>query len=840
MSDIDNEILAADYDTKDIEKRARELWEKEGVYSFERDSKKEVFSVDTPPPYVSAAHLHVGHAMSYSQAEFLVRYKRMCGYNIFYPMGFDDNGLPTERFVEKKYGIKPGSMHRGEFIELCLKETMEGAKGYEELWRDLGLSVDWSLSYSTINSRCQKTAQKSFIELFHKGVTVRCSDPILWCTQCGTSLSQADIESLERKGKIHDISFGSPHGDDLIISTTRPELIPACVALYFNPEDERYAHLKGKKATVPLFGYEVPILTDTSVDREFGTGLMMVCTFGDIEDVEKWRRDKLDTRVVFTPNGKLNNLGGKFEGLNIPDARKQVLDALKESGSLRGTKALKQMLGAHERCDTPVEFQISPQWFINVLDHKEDFLKRGEELGWFPPFMTARYKDWVEGLKWNWNISRQRFYGVPFPVWYCEEHRHVILPDISDLPVDPLEDKPPVDKCPDCGSENIIPEEDVMDTWMTSSLTPLVNSMWAEEGETLSEIYPMSLRVQAFEIIRTWLFYTVVKSHFHTDTLPWKNVMISGWGLNENGKKISKRDLEKHVDADGYNKYDPKLVIERYGADSLRFWSASANLGSDLKYNEKQIKQGRRLMVKLWNASRFILSYLPEGDLGRIVNGSLPVSKRSMVDKWIISKSEEAIERATEAFERYEYSKAIISIEQFFWNDFCDNYLEFIKDRFWAPKEYPEHLRESALFTMIEMVETVLTLYAPFVPFITEELYQKIFRKYKTEASIHITPWPKVLEKTQVSDDMGFFMEFIKSVRRLRTEKKIKQTKRFSKVEVEVSEGEKKESLKRIWVELKAAVRTDEFVFGAGDWESESLTGIKLSVVEKEQKLAAS
>jgi len=829
---MEQEILSAEYNTEEVETRCRELWEDEKIYAFSQTERRRVFSVDTPPPYVSAAHLHIGHAMSYSQAEFLVRYKRMQGHNVFYPMGFDDNGLPTERFVEKKYKIKQGTMHRSEFIELCLKETKEGAKEYEHLWRALGLSVDWNLGYSTINSHCQKTAQRSFIELHGMGVTKRCEDPIIWCPHCNTSLSQADVETLERKGKIHDVAFKAKDGSDLVIATTRPELIPACVALYCNPEDERYKHLAGSKAVVPLFGHEVPILQDEHVDIEFGTGLMMVCTFGDIEDVERWRRDNLELRIVFTKNGRINEIGGEFEGLTILEARKRITEALKESGDLRGTKSLKQFVGAHERCDTPVEFQISPQWFINVLDYKDEFLKRGEELNWFPKFMHARYKDWVEGLKWNWNISRQRFYGVPFPVWYCEENKHVILPAIGDLPIDPTEDSPPVSKCPECGSENIIPETDVMDTWMTSSLTPLINSGWADKPE--NGIYPMSLRVQAFEIIRTWLFYTIVKSHFHSESLPWENVMISGWGLNEQGKKISKRDLEKHTDKDGYNKYDPYLVIKRYGADSLRYWSASANLGSDLRYNEKQVKQGRRLLVKLWNASRFVISQTGS-DIGRIIRMPVPIVERGIIDRWIVSRSNMTVEKVTEAFENYEYSKGLSAIEHFFWNDFCDNYLEFVKDLFWAPEEYAEHSRRNASCTMVEMIRVILSLYAPFVPFVTEELYQRIFREHEGTKSIHITKWPVAVSKTTIPEDMLFLLEFSKSVRRLKTERKIKQTKRFERMEIEVDGQERKSQMERVWPEIKCIARADKLNFGSGDWESD-IEGVKFSIVVQESR----
>ncbi len=766
-----------EYDHIAMEAQARSLWEENDVYRFDRDASGPVFSVDTPPPYVSASHLHVGHAMSYSQPDFIVRYRRMRGERIFYPMGFDDNGLPTERYVEKTYGVKAADMPRSEFVKLCLDETSKTAVRYEDLWRRVGLSVDWSLLYSTIDARCQRTAQASFVKLYETGRIRRLEDPILWCPECRTALAQADVEDLDRTSKIHQITFLSHEGQKLTIATTRPELLPACVALYFHPDDERYQPLVGTTATVPVFGYEVPIRTDESVDPAFGTGLMMVCTFGDSEDVDKWRRDRLDLRLVVTPDGRLGDLAGSFAGLQLPQARAAIVKALAQAGNLVDSKPVKQTVGVHERCLTPVEFQIRPQWFVRVRDQKEAFLRRAQELEWIPPFMQRRLEDWVNGLKWDWNISRQRHYGVPFPVWFCDGCARPILADLAALPVDPLADRPPVDACPDCGSKAISPDPDVMDTWMTSSLTPQINDGWAMNGFSSDPaLAPMSLRVQAFEIIRTWLFYSLVQAEYHFDRLPWTTVMISGWGLNEQGKKIAKRDLDQSTTPDGFNRYIPDQVIERYGADALRIWATKARIGKDLRYSEKDVRAGRKLVMKLWNVARFIQLNLADADIQAM---HMPVSERTPVDRWLLSHLSETLTEATDAFDKYDFMQAHLTTSQFFWSIYCDRYIEMIKDRFRYETDHGD--RVSAQLTLWESFRVLLGIFAPFTPFVTEHLYQRMYRKHDETVSIHLTRWPDVVEswltdRTAI-DEMSTILD---TVRVLRSRLKLSSNARVS------------------------------------------------------------
>jgi valyl-tRNA synthetase len=787
MATLNIPEIPKDYDAASIEERCRALWEETGIYKYDPAAPGEVFSVDTPPPYVSAAHLHVGHAMSYTQAEIVIRYQRMKGRKIYYPMGFDDNGLPTERFVEKTYNINKQKTTRAEFRALCLEETRKGAAQYEELWRALGMSVDWTLRYSTIDDHCRRTAQKSFLDLYKKGRVYRSNEPVLWDTHFETALAQADLESMARKGKMHDIAFSAKaDGTPLVISTTRPELIPACVALYHHPDDERYKHLAGTTAVVPLFGHEVPILTDESVDPAFGTGLMMVCTFGDGEDVRKWKRDNLALRLVVGADGKMLPSAGEFAGQTVEIARNNIVGALARAGHHLKTVSVEQNVSVAERSGVPVEFNMAPQWFIRVLDIKPEMLARSAQLRWNPEWMKVRLDHWIEGLKYDWNISRQRFYGVPFPVWYCQDCGEAILADEASLPVDPLEDACPLSACPKCGSGHIKGEPDVMDTWMTSSLTPLINANWAETAGRKGDmsLHPMTVRVQAFEIIRTWLFYTLIKSDAHLDTLPWRDVMISGWGLNENGKKISKRDLEQYTDKDGYNRYEPFSVVKKFGADALRFWAAGSHLGHDMRFNEKDVKDGRKLAVKLWNAARFVLMQIEGFD----PDAPRPAfADRMPEDRWLLTELNKILPGVEAGFEGYNYAVARESIERFFWATFCDDYLEMVKHRFWKPELYSEEARVSARATLWEALRVILSLYAPFVPFTTEDLYQRIYRPVEGAPSLHITAWPTFdADRTADVPEMQVVMAILRAVRQLRTEARLSQTRALEAVVIDV------------------------------------------------------
>jgi len=831
--------IPKNYDHSEVEGRWTRAWTEACTYAHDPRSAAaragRIFSVDTPPPYVSAAHLHVGHAMSYSQAEFVVRFWRMRGHEVFYPMGFDDNGLPTERYVEQVHKVNKAKIERQKFVELCLDETRKGGQVYRDLWTKLGLSVDWSLLYSTIQPRAVKNAQRSFLELVREGFIERRNDPIQWCPACSTSLAQADVESSDEVSRpLYTIRF---HAADAtiearllrdnkgLIETTRPELVPANVALAAHPEDPVYGPLAkaGTRFRVPLTDRTVPLILDDAVDRAFGTGLMMVCTFGDPEDVQKWRVHKLDTQMIVGPDGRIRlpsvpAMDGKRvhvleKGSAHPEARLAAIEALREAGHLvvregpdatgDGGRKSTTRVSIHERCGTPVEILVAPQWFIRLLDYKEELLQRGRELRWYPAFMRERYEDWVTNLKWDWNISRQRYYGVPFPVWYCDAcgEPHFAPPETT--PIDPQVSACPHPACSKCGHATLRPERDVMDTWMTSSITPLVNANWANwtsgphtwpgasidapSGEAgRPEIYPMTVRVQAFEIIRTWLFYTVAKSHLHTGSLPWRDVMISGWGLDQHGKKMSKR---------AGNFVDPDGIISKYSADALRYWSAGSTLGHDLRFNERDVANGKRLLTKLWNSTRFALQ-----NLGAWRPEEAVCEAPTAADQWVRSRLVATIDEATKAFERYEYSHALRAVEQFFWSTWCDNYLEIVKERFWTPESFDPAVVEAGRRTIWFGTGALLRLFAPFLPFITEELYQRCFRNGSRDfQSIHRASWPSDGARADVfggardpeAERLGdLLVDLLGGVRQLRTASKLGSARKLATVNLAPTDGQ--------------------------------------------------
>jgi valyl-tRNA synthetase len=745
---LSEEFFPKSYDFKSNEAKWKKDWEDKKLFHFNVNEGDKLFVVDTPPPYVSADHLHAGHIMSYTQAEFIVRYKRMQGYKVFYPMGFDDNGLPTERFVEKKYKIDKSKTTKKEFVELCLKETEKGIETYKNLWNNLGISVDWSKTYSTISPLPTKVSQWSLLDLYKKGVLYRKELPILWCPFDQTAISQSDLEDRERNSKMNYISFSVVGADPAIIATTRPELLPACVALYVNPEDERYKEIVGKKAIVPMFDYEVPIKTSASVDKDKGTGLMMVCTWGDQEDLEKWRLDNLDTRSLLTVDGKLNKLGGKYEGLKIEEARSRIIEDLKELGFLVRQEDIVQTVNVHERCDTPVELILSKQWFIKIADLKKEWLEYGKKINWHPEYMRDSYEIWVNSLKWDWCVSRQRYYGVPFPFWYCESCGEVILPDEKDLPVSPTEQKPPVEACPKCGNKNIKPETDVMDTWATSSCTPFL----LRELAGNDKLFPVDLRPNAHEIIRTWDFYSIVKSYYHFEGIPFKNIMVSGHGLDEQGKKISKR-LGNYVPSD--------QLIEEYGADAVRYWATGAGLGQNLRFNPKEIKKGKQIATKLWNVGRFIIMYSQDFKEEKEYSLEYP-------DAWIIEELNKVIKETTADFEEYQYAKAKNAIEEFFMSKFADYYVEFVKYRLYGDDAKSKNAAQS---TLRYVFNRILKMFAPIIPFVTEELY----KYFGDGQSIHISGWPKPenMESKLDISDFGEAVKAVDEVRKYKSENKI-------------------------------------------------------------------
>jgi valyl-tRNA synthetase len=762
-------------DLADIEARAQQLWDQSHIHDFDPDGSGPVFSVDTPPPYVSAAHLHVGHAMSYAQAEFVVRYQRRRGRRVFYPMGFDDNGLPTERYVEQAHGVDRATISRSEFRRLCLEETRRGAATYEALWRALGLSVDWRHRYSTIDDRCRRIAQASFLDLWRRGRIYRTDAPVQWDPQAQTSLSQADIETRPRQARLYEIAFS----DGARIATTRPELLPACVALYRHPDDARWAHLDGARVTVPLFGHEVLVRADAGVRPDFGTGLLMVCTFGDGDDVERWRRDGLPARICLGPDGRLTAAAGKYQGETTADARRRIVADL--GVRVLGSTVVDQVVSVGERTGEPIEWQMRPHWMLRVLDLRDELLTRSAALRFHPDHLRSRLDDWIRGLRHDWNLTRQRFYGVPFPVWFCtvDGCGGAVGADERALPVDPLEDRPPVAACPDCGG-GLAGDPDVMDTWMTSSMSPAIVT-----DPPGTPARPLTVRVQAHEIIRTWLFTTLVKAHLHDGALPWSDVMISGWGLDERGRKISKRAL---LNSD---RYDPMAVIRRHGADALRFWAAGTHLGSDSRYSEREVRAGRKVVLKLWNVARFLDEHLlgtPGARQDASPATSPPRVERPVEDRWLLHRLAATVERATAGFDRYDYAAAREATERFFWNDLADTWIELVKHRVRHPEDHPATALAAARATGRAVLGAVVGLWAPFLPHVTEEIYQRLLRGEGGPVSVHVTPWPRPAGCAE-PPEMPAVLAVLHACRALRGERRLPQGQDVATLTVYADDG---------------------------------------------------
>jgi valyl-tRNA synthetase len=756
-----------------LEAKWSAVWEREGAYRFDREAPRErVFSIDTPPPTVSGS-LHVGHVFSYTHTDAVARYRRMRGMEVFYPMGWDDNGLPTERRVQNHFGVRcdpsvaydadftppaeggPGSddsqpvaVSRPNFVELCLRLTESDERAFEELWRTLGLSVDWSMTYTTIGPLAQRISQRSFLGLLSRGEVYQLEAPTLWDVDFQTAVAQAELEDRERPGAMHRVRFaaadGGPPAPQALIDTTRPELIAACVALLAHPDDARHSQLVGRDALTPLFGTSVPVLTHPLVDPEKGTGLVMVCTFGDLTDVVWWRELGLPVRSVLGPDGRLTEVPwgtpgwesqdlararasyAELEGRTINQARKRIVELLAESGDLVGEpEAVTRAVKFYEKGERPVEIITSRQWFIRTVEHREELIARGRELQWHPPYMRTRFEDWVDGLTGDWCISRQRFFGVPFPVWYPIDASGALLYDqpigasAEQLPVDPSTDVPDGYSPEQRGEPGgFAGEPDVMDTWATSSLTPQIAGQAGDDDGLYGKVFPMDVRPQAHDIIRTWLFTTVLRSQLDEGELPWRNAAISGWVLDPDRKKMSKSKG---------NVVTPMHLLEEHGADAVRYWAASGRPGADTAFDSQQMKVGRRLAVKLLNASKFALADLPPP--GETLTHPL--------DRAMIARLAGVVRDATSSFEDYDYTRALERVEESFWW-YCDFYLELIKGRRYDADPLLSASVSQALRLSLSVFQRLL---APFLPFVCEEVWS-----WWQEGSVHHALWPEAEE----------------------------------------------------------------------------------------------
>lgn len=785
--------MDAKYNHREVEEKWARLWGEAGLYRYDPAAGREnTFVVDTPPPTVSGS-LHIGHVFSYTHTDVIVRYQRMRGKSIFYPIGWDDNGLPTERRVQNYFGIrcdphlpytadwKPvrpenpdkqvRNVSRSNFIEACTALTAEDEAAFERLFRRIGQSYDWSLQYSTIDRHSRRLSQLSFLDLVEKGLVYSSDSPCMWDSVFRTAVAQAEVEDREINGSFYDLEFGVEGGGEFIIATTRPELLPACVAVVAHPEDSRYQHLFGKRAVTPLFRAPVPIQAAPYADPEKGSGILMVCTFGDIMDVSWWKEKSLPLKQVIGPDGRMNALRfgeGVFEslqpdlansaysqlaGLTVKNAHKKVVELLAAEGSavsgrgsaLKGDpKPVRHAVKFYEKGELPLEFLPARQWFIRILPHKEALIEQGRRIEWFPAHMLSRYEHWVQGLNQDWCISRQRYFGVPFPVWYPldadsrPDYARPIFAARDRLPLDPMAD------CPDGFDPSqrgqpggFAGDPDIMDTWATSSLTPQIQSHWEVDCERHRKLFPMDLRPQAHDIIRTWAFYTIAKAWMHENTIPWKGIVISGFITDPDRKKMSKSKG---------NAVTPEALIDEHSADAVRYWASRARLGMDMAFDPGLFKIGTKLVTKIFNASRFVLMQFERiskspGDFDlREVNAPLDLA--------MLQEMRRTVRSATESLDKYDFGSALQSIEDFFWN-YCDHYLELVKVRSYLEEDTPG--RRSAFAALGWSLKTFLRLFAPFVPFIAEEVWASSFKQSGREASVHTAAWPNDSELENVS-----------------------------------------------------------------------------------------
>lgn len=826
-----------------LEDKWRAVWDEQGIYKFKNSTDRSaVYSIDTPPPTVSG-HLHVGHVFSYTHTDIIARFKRMNGFDVFYPMGWDDNGLPTERRVQNYYGVRVDTslkynpsfvppfegtdgkkisakdqvpISRKNFIELCERLTAQDEVRFEELWRSLGLSIDWSQTYHTIGEHPQRVAQKAFLRNLARGEAYQKDAPGLWDVTFQTAVAQAELESREYPGFYHKIAFHFDDGTPICIETTRPELLAACGALIAHPDDERYKPYFGQMVTSPLFNVKVPILAHPAAEKDKGAGIAMCCTFGDMTDVEWWRDLHLPTRPIIQRNGRIimnvpdwiTSDNGKrvfeaIEGKTTFSARQIIVDELRESGDLQGEPTpTMRMTNFYEKGDKPLEIVTSRQWYLeNGGTNKrlnEELIARGKELNFHPDFMRVRYENWVHGLNGDWLISRQRFFGVPFPLWYpLNEHGE---PDYSN-PITPSEDVLPIDPTTDVPQgytedqrdqpNGFTAEHDIMDTWATSSLTPQIVTHWAEPGEENDALFhatfPMDLRPQGQDIIRTWLFSTIDRSDLENHCLPWANATLSGWILDPDHKKMSKSKGNVVV---------PDKPIKQFGADAVRYWAASAKLGLDATYDEGQMKVGRRLAIKLLNATKFALAIGREDEnhhVGDTVDVAWnPQDVTEPLDRAAMAKMALVVKQATNYLEAYEHAKALEVIESFFWQ-FCDDYIELVKNRAYGTADAQgnapsEQAVLSARTTLGLGLDAFTRLLAPYLPYATEEVWG-----WMHSGSVHTAPWPKPLPYAQAAfgvspDILAHAGATLATLRGIKSKAKVSMKTPLERVRLAVSE----------------------------------------------------
>ncbi len=718
-----NNDIPKDYNHKK-EGDWQEKWQKSKLYRFTGEGTKPNYIIDTPPPYPTGS-IHMGHVLNWLYMDLIARYKRMRGFDVLFPQGWDCHGLPTEVKVEETHGIKKSDVPREEFRKMCIDLTQKNIQMMKAQMMSLGFSQDWSREFVTMTDEYKRKTQLSFLEMFDQGLIYQAVHPVNWCPRCETAIAFAEVEYHENETFLNYLEFPEVDGKGKIpIATTRPELLSACVAVTVHPEDKRYQGLTGKFVEVPIYGRKVKVITDKDVDPEFGTGAVMICTFGDKTDVSWVNRYGLDVIEAIDEKGVMKEVAGEYSGCTIDECKENIIADLKSRGELNKQEKIDQNVGLCWRCKTPIEILVKKQWFVAVNQLTEMIEDTANGMDWIPEHMKTRLINWTGSMDWDWCISRQRIFATPTPVWYCKECGKVHLPDAEDLPVDPTHDIPK-NKC-ECGCGDFTGETDVLDTWMDSSITPMVIAGWPKDD--FHNLYPASLRQQGHDIIRTWAFYTILRCKSLTGEEPFSEVVVNGMVFGDDGHKMSKSRG---------NVISPEEVLDKYGADALRLWAANSVPGSDLPFAWKDVKHSYKFLRKFWNAFRFINIHIRDFQMDE----KEIMDNLSPMDKWILSKLNHLVRDVTEALESYNFAKAKSTIQSFIWNDFCDEYIETVKYRLYAQDETDSQI--AAKYTLKMVISTSLKLLSPFIPHFTEEIYQYIDDEC---TSVHQNNWPSVQE----------------------------------------------------------------------------------------------
>ena len=781
------------YNPKEIEPRITKFWEENKIFKFDRESNKPSFCIDTPPPFTSGIP-HMGHALWWTWNDVVSRYKRMRGFNVLLPQGWDCHGLPTELQVEKNFKVKRSDKQK--FLEACKMWTDEMIKKMKTKMIEMGYSSDWDFEYSTDSKDYIAFVQKTLLNLFDRKLLKRVEHPVMWCTKCGTTLAKAEVGYREKEGILYDIKI-PVEKEYLIISTTRPEFMPACVAVFVHPNDSRYQKYIYKKATLPIFNREVPILSNEEVDMNFGTGVVYLCTYGDESDIKWQMKFKLPVINIITEEGKLNENAGFLRGLTIKEARSKIIEELGRLGLVvKETKFKHNVLCHTERggCETPIEFLTKRQWAIEAMKSSKDILELSKEIEWHPDYMQKRLVNWVDSMDWDWIISRQRVYGTPIPFWYCEKCDNVFAPKPEDLPVNPSLDEYK-GEC-ECGGK-IIGETDICDGWIDSSITPfIISGYWKDDMSLYKKLYPNDLRQQGHDIIRTWAYYTMLRCYLETGMKPWKKVLINGMILGPDG-----REMHKSIG----NVVMPDEVLSKQGADTIRAGLVMMGaFGNDVPFAWKDMNFTFKFLTKLWNIFRFSSEHLVKTENNKL----------TLIDFWILTKLQKVTEKVTKSFENFEFTEAFETIHTFLWHDVADNYLEMIKYRLFENKA-----KESVVTTLYDLLLTSTKLLASITPFIAEELWQNFFRKYEKEISVHVSNWPEMRENLidKDAEEIGdMTVAIISSIRQYKNKRGLALNAPIEMLTLECDDKYKKR-LERIFEDIKGTIKVKVIEFGKGE-----------------------